>query len=52
MLKAIHAEKHEEAAQQKVVAVVGKLLTLKLERAAKVVEAGIPGNPAVLRVSK
>ena len=40
MLKAIHAQENEEAAQQKGVAVVGKLRTMKLERAAKVVEEG------------
>jgi len=40
MLKAIHAQENEEAAQQKAVAVVGKLRAMELERAAKLVEEG------------
>ncbi|MCF8110782.1 MAG: transposase [Desulfobacteraceae bacterium] len=40
MLKAIHAREDREAAEEKIVAVVKKLKSMKLARAAAVVEQG------------
>jgi transposase-like protein len=42
MLKAIHAQESLEAAQRKVVEVVAKLRTMRLGKAAELVEAGAP----------
>jgi len=42
MLKAIHAQEDQEAAEEKIESVVRKLLRMKLSRAAKLVERGAP----------
>lgn len=41
MLKAIHAQEDKESARQKTEQAVAKLKTLRLEKAARVVEAGV-----------